>query len=197
MTKSRLEAFSDGVMAIIITIMVLEIKVPHGSGLLDLVPLIPVFVSYLLSFVFVAIYWGNHHHLLHAGHHVNSEVMWSNTLLLFWLSLIPFSTGWMGEHFLDQWPLVCYAINLLMCGLAYSFLQRAVIKQHAKGTALTRALKQQENKGYLSLGCYVISIAATFLYPLVSYIMFFLVAVLWAIPDRHIEQALKEKQVHD
>ncbi|MDZ4821831.1 MAG: TMEM175 family protein [Flavobacteriales bacterium] len=162
MTKSRLEAFSDGVLAIIITIMVLEIKMPHGSGLHDLIPLFPVLASYVLSFVLVGIYWGNHHHLLHTVRHVNSAIIWSNMHLLFWLSLVPINTGWMGENFLSQWPIVIYAVNLLMCGFAYSFLQQAVMKQHAKGTPLTEALKKQEKNGYASLGIYLIAIAVAF-----------------------------------
>src|SRR5437667_10122327 len=127
MTKSRLEAFSDGVLAIIITIMVLELKIPHGSELKDLAPVVNVFISYLLSFVFIGIYWGNHHHLLHTVHHVNSNIIWSNMHLLFWLSLVPFTTGWMGENHFDELPVAIYAINLLLCGIAYYILQKTIM----------------------------------------------------------------------
>jgi uncharacterized membrane protein len=158
MTKTRLEAFSDGVIAIIITIMVLELKVPHGDTIADLKPLALVFLSYILSFVFIGIYWGNHHHLLHTVHHVNSKIIWSNLHLLFWLSIIPFTTAWMGENHFTQLPVAVYAINLLCCAIAYYFLQQTIMLHYTHSTKLIEALKKQSKKGYLSLAMYILSI---------------------------------------
>ncbi len=192
MTKTRLEAFSDGVIAIIITIMVLELKVPHGITLDDLKPLIPVFLSYILSFVFVGIYWGNHHHLLHTVHHVTGNIIWSNLHLLFWLSLIPFTTAYMGENHFEKLPVALYAIDLLFCGFAFNILQRAIVCHYTHPTKLTEALAKQNKKGYISLVCYLISIPMAFYYPIISAILFAIVSVLWIIPDKNIEKALEE-----
>ena len=192
MTKSRLEAFSDGVLAIIITIMVLELKIPHSPELSSLAPLLPVFLSYLLSFVFIAIYWGNHHHLLHTIHHVNSRIIWSNMNLLFWISLIPFSTGWMGENHFEQLPVALYAVNLLLCAIAYYTLQMTIMKHHTLPEKLVSALKKQEKKGYTSLFLYIVSIPTAFVNPLISEIIFIVVAIMWIIPDRNIERALRD-----
>jgi uncharacterized membrane protein len=192
MTKTRLEAFSDGVIAIIITIMVLELKVPHGSTLADLQGLGITFLCYILSFVFIGIYWGNHHHLLHTVHHVNSKIIWSNLHLLFWLSVIPFTTAWMGENHFDQLPVAVYAINLLCCAIAYYFLQQTIMAHYTHSTKLSEALKKQEKKGYASLGMYILSIVFAFILPVVSAILFVTVAVWWIIPDKNIERALKE-----
>ena len=143
MTKSRLEAFSDGVLAIVITIMVLEMKIPHGSALQDLKPLFPVFISYVISFAFIAVYWGNHHHLLHSAHRVNSRIIWSNMLLLFFLSLIPFSSGWMGENHFEKVPVALYAFNLLLCAIAYYLLQNAILMDLPESNLLVQALKNK------------------------------------------------------
>lgn len=193
MTKSRLEAFSDGVFAIIITIMVLEIKVPHEIGLSAIFRLYPVFLSYLLSFVFISIYWGNHHHLLHTLHSVNSKVIWSNMHLLFWLSLIPFSTGWMGENHFEKYPVMLYGINLLLCAIAYYLLQKTIMSYHIHKSPLGEALKKQEKKGILSLLLYISSVPAALLHPAISEIIFVTVAILWVIPDKNIEKSLEEK----
>ena len=192
MNKTRLEAFSDGVFAIIITIMVLEIKVPHESTMSALLELWPVFMSYLLSFVFVCIYWGNHHHLLHTVHHVNSDIIWSNMHLLFWLSLVPFTTGWMGENHFQELTVAAYAVNLLLCGIAYYILQKTIMKHHTFTEKLAEAMKKQEKKGMASLVLYIISVAAAFYNPLISEIIFIVVSIMWVIPDRNIEKALSD-----
>jgi uncharacterized membrane protein len=192
MTKGRLEAFSDGVLAIIITIMVLELKVPHGSSLADLSPLFTIFICYIMSFVFVGIYWGNHHHLLHTVHHVNSKIIWSNMHLLFWLSIIPFSTAWMGENHFSKLPVAIYGTNLLCCAIAYYILQKVIMSHYTHNTNLTEALKKQEKKGIISLGLYVLSVVFAFVYPTVSAIIFATVSVMWVLPDKNIENAFKE-----
>jgi len=192
MTKTRLEAFSDGVIAIIITIMVLELKVPHGDLLQDLQPLVNIFICYVLSFVFIGIYWGNHHHLFHTVHHVNSKIIWSNMHLLFWLSLVPFSTAYMGENHFARLPVAVYAINLIGCAISYTILQEIIMSHHTHSTKLAEALKKQEKKGFLSLALYFLSIVFAFIYPVISAVIFFVVAVIWVVPDKNIENALKE-----
>jgi uncharacterized membrane protein len=167
MTKTRLEAFSDGVIAIIITIMVLELKVPHEVTLSALFKLLPVFISYLLSFIFVGIYWGNHHHLLHTVHHVNSKIIWANMGLLFFLSLIPFTTGWMGENNFLHLPVALYSFNLLCCAVAFYVLQNVIMAHHTHSTSLILALKKQEKKGMLSLLLYIAAVVAAYFYPLI------------------------------
>ncbi len=194
MTKTRLEAFSDGVLAIIITIMVLELKVPHEASWHALAELAPVFVSYLLSFVFVGIYWGNHHHLLHTVHHVTTKIIWANMGLLFTLSLIPFSTAWMGENHFEKIPVAFYALNLLLCAVSFYFLQIAIMSHYTHSTKLIEALKKQEKKGFLSLILYISSFAAAFFYPLVSAALIVITAIIWIIPDPNIEKALEEKE---
>jgi uncharacterized membrane protein len=191
MTKTRLEAFSDGVLAIIITIMVLELKIPHGEMLSDLKPLVNIFISYAMSFIFIGIYWGNHHHLLHTVHHVNSKIIWANMHLLFWLSVIPFSTGWMGENHFGQMPVAVYGINLLLCAVSYFILQKVIMSHYIQSTELIEALKKQEKKGMLSLMLYILCVVSAFFYPLISAILIVAVAVLWIIPDKNIEKALK------
>lgn len=195
MTKARLEAFSDGVMAIIITIMVLELRVPHGVSLSDIKPLIPLFLSYILSFIFIGIYWGNHHHLLHTVHHVNSKIIWANLHLLFWLSLIPFATAYMGENQFNNLPVAIYGIDLLMCAIAYQILHKTIIAHYTHSSKLGQALNKQGFKGYVSLASYLLGIPLAFYFPLVSALLFVFVAVLWIIPDKNIEKALKEN--HD
>ena len=186
MGKTRLEAFSDGVMAIIITIMVLELKVPHGTEVTTLVPLIPVFLSYVLSFIYVGIYWNNHHHLLHAAHQVSGRVLWANLHLLFWLSLIPFVTGWMGENHFAEWPAALYGVVLFMCGTAYYILAHSLIAHHGKDSTLAAAFGN-DYKGMVSVALYAIAIPLSFVSTLLAMAIYVLVAAIWFIPDRRIE----------
>jgi uncharacterized membrane protein len=193
MGKGRLEAFSDGVIAIIITIMVLELRVPHGDETAAhpgaLKPLVPVFVSYVLSFVHVAIYWNNHHHMLHASKHVNGAILWANTHLLFWLSVVPFVTAWMGENHFARWPVALYGFVLLMAGVAYTILARALVRRHGRDSPLGTALGE-DVKGRLSLVLYAGAIPLAFLNRWISLTVYFVVAVMWLIPDRRIERVL-------
>ena len=191
MGKGRLEAFSDGVIAIIITIMVLELKVPHGAELDVLRPLIPVFVSYVLSFVFIGIYWNNHHHMLHAAGKVNGRILWANLHLLFWLSLIPFVTGWMGENHFAALPVALYGAVLLMAGLAYFALARALAAHHGKDSKLALALGK-DTKGKASVAIYAAAVPLSFVNPWIAFAMYIVVAILWFIPDRRIERAFAE-----
>jgi uncharacterized membrane protein len=191
MKKGRLEAFSDGVFAIIITIMVLELHVPHGDDIHDLLPMLPIFVSYLLSFVNVGIYWNNHHHMLYATERVNGAVLWANLHLLFWLSLIPFTTAWMGENHFARWTVVLYGTILILCGLAYVILCRLLIKEAGPESPLAVALGN-DWKGSLSIVVYVVAIGAAFVDPRISLGIFFTVEVIWFIPDRRIEKRVKE-----
>lgn len=194
MTKGRLEAFSDGVIAIIITIMVLELKVPHEASWHALGELWPVFLSYVMSFVFVGIYWGNHHHLLHTIHHVTGQIIWSNMTLLFFLSLIPFTTAWMGENHFENIPVMVYAINLLFCAIAFYLLQTSIMSHYTHSSKLIEALKKQEKKGYLSLFLYIISIPCGYYLPWLAAGLFAFTAIIWLIPDKNIEAALKEEK---
>jgi uncharacterized membrane protein len=186
MTKGRMEAFSDGVLAIIITIMVLEMKVPHGSTLSALKPLLPVFVSYVLSFINIGIYWNNHHHMLHAAHKVNGSVLWANMHLLFWLSLVPFVTGWMGENNFTTITVALYGLVLLMAGVAYYFLAHCLTDLHGKDSAFTKALGS-DTKGKLSVGIYAVGIALCFVQPLIGLVLYFFVAFMWFAPDKRFE----------
>ena len=192
MQKTRLEAFSDGVIAIIITIMVLEFKMPHEKGWEALKPLLPVFISYVLSFIYVGIYWGNHHNLLHTVKKVNGWIMWANLHLLFWLSLLPFATSWMGENFYESFSEAFYGFILLMCGFAYDLLRRAIEKIHSNNEQLQCIYANQRTKGYVSLGAYIASIPLAFVHPLISFFLFVFVAILWFIPDKNIEKVLNE-----
>jgi len=187
----RLEAFSDGVIAIIITIMVLELKVPHGAELDVLRPLIPVFISYVLSFVFIGIYWNNHHHMLHAAEKVNGRILWANLHLLFWLSLIPFVTGWMGENHFAALPVALYGAVLLMAGLAYFVLARALAAHHGSDSKLAMALGK-DSKGIASLVLYAAAVPLSFVNPWIAFAMYVVVAVIWFIPDRRIERVIAE-----
>jgi uncharacterized membrane protein len=189
MGKGRLEAFSDGVMAIIITIMVLEIKVPHGDTLNDLRPLLPVLLSYILSFVYVGIYWNNHHHMLHATTTVTGAMLWANLHLLFWLSLFPFATGWMGENHFTALPTALYGAVLLMAAIAYYLLERTIIRAQGPASILQQAVGR-DWKGKLSPLLYVTAIVATLLSPVISQMIFVAVALIWLIPDRRIENVL-------
>jgi uncharacterized membrane protein len=187
--KGRLEAFSDGVLAIIITIMVLEMKVPHGATLDALAPIVPVFLSYILSFVYIGIYWNNHHHMLHTTTRVSGLVLWANLHLLFWLSLFPFVTGWMGENHFAPIPSAVYGAVLLAAASAYWLLQHAIIASHGKDSVLKRAIGS-DWKGKLSLLLYVCGIAATFVTPWLGQAIYVLVALIWIVPDRRIERSL-------
>ena len=189
MTKTRMEAFSDGVVAIIITIMVLELKVPHQTDLNSLRPLIPVFLSYVMSFVFVGIYWSNHHHLLQVVKHVSGPVLWANLHLLFWLSLIPFVTGWMGENHFAQWPVALYGIILLGAAIAYFILAQSLVKLHGKESALAAALGA-DFKGKISMVACLVAIPLAFVHPLLACALYISVALTWLIPDRRIEKKL-------
>jgi uncharacterized membrane protein len=193
MGKGRMEAFSDGVIAIIITIMVLELKVPHreeGSArMTDLVPLLSVFVSYVLSFIFVAIYWNNHHHMLHASRHVNGAILWANVHLLFWLSLVPFVPAWMGENHFAALPVALYGGVLLMCGAAFTVLARMLVRLHGPDSTLATALGA-DVKGWLSLVLYACAIPLAFVDRWIALGMYFCVAAMWLIPDRRIERTI-------
>ncbi len=188
MTKGRLEAFSDGVLAIIITIMVLEIKVPHGDHEFKaLIPLLPIFFSYLLSFIYLAIYWNNHHHLLHSAVKISGGIMWANMHLLFWLSLLPFVTGWMGENDFAPNTLFLYGIVLLMSAAAYFILQKLIIKKNGKNSRLSEAIGK-DIKGKISLVLYLIAISVAFISPMLSGIIYASVAIIWMIPDKRLER---------
>jgi uncharacterized membrane protein len=189
MGKGRLEAFSDGVLAIIITIMVLELKVPHGAEFEALKELGPVFLSYVLSFVFVGIYWNNHHHLFHAVKTVSAGILWSNLHLLFWLSLLPFTTGWMGENHFASLPVATYGLNVLLCAIAYTILLRSIIATQGKDSAFAKAVGK-DRKGIVSLICYVLAIPLAFYLPLASGVLFAVVSLIWFIPDRRMEKAI-------
>jgi uncharacterized membrane protein len=189
MNKGRLEAFSDGVIAIIITIMVLEMKVPQGRNLQTLVPLVPVFLSYVLSFVYVGIYWNNHHHMLHATTQVTGAMLWANLHLLFWLSLFPFATGWAGENHSAPAPSALYGVVLLMAGVAYWLLQQTIIAAEGPGSLLKQAVGR-DWKGKLSPVLYLVGTAVSFRSPWLGQAIYAFVALLWLIPDRRIEHAL-------
>jgi uncharacterized membrane protein len=193
MSKGRLEAFSDGVIAIIITIMVLEMKVPHGDSLKDLAPLLPVFLSYVLSFVYVGIYWNNHHHMLHACTAVTGAVLWANLHLLFWLSLFPFATGWMGENHFTAGPTMLYAVVLLMAALAYYILQQGIIRAQGEHSILKKAVGR-DWKGKLSPALYLAAIVTALWSPQFAQALLVVVALIWLIPDRRIEQVLPEQE---
>ena len=192
MSKGRLEAFSDGVLAIIITIMVLELRPPREADIDELVPLIPKLLSYLLSFVFVAIYWNNHHHLWQAVRRVNGAVLWANMHLLFWLSLIPFATGWMGETYFGAWPVAIYGIVLLMAAIAYFIMTRVLLASHPTDSALAVALGS-DFKGKFSVLTYFVAIPLAFFEPYVSCGIYVLVALVWLVPDRRFERTLSDE----
>jgi uncharacterized membrane protein len=193
MGKGRLEAFSDGVIAIIITIMVLEMKVPHGESIEALLPLLPIFLSYVLSFVYVGIYWNNHHHMLHASTRVSGSVLWANLHLLFWLSLFPFATGWMGENHFAPIPSALYGVVLLMAAIAYWILQQTLIAINGQTSVLKSAVGN-DWKGKLPPVVYLAAIASTFWVQWVAQALYVLVALLWLVPDRRIEHVLQQKE---
>jgi uncharacterized membrane protein len=189
MSKSRMEAFSDGVFAIIITIMVLELKIPHGMNFNSLVPLIPKFLSYLLSFIFIAIYWNNHHHLCQAIERVNGRILWANIHLLFWLSLIPFVTGWMGENNFAPTPVAMYGVVLLLDAIAYFILTLALKAHHSEDSKLVKALGS-DFKGKISVAIYAVAIPLAFLNSLIAASLYILVALMWLIPDKRFERII-------
>jgi uncharacterized membrane protein len=189
LNRNRLEAFSDGVIAIIITIMVLELKVPHDADVAALRPLVPTLLSYALSFVFLGIYWTNHHHLLHAIQRVNGAVLWANLHLLFWLSLIPFVTGWIGETHFAAWPVALYGVVLVMAGVAYFVLTRVLISLHGQDSVLAVAVGR-DVKGLVSLFIYVAAIPLAFVDPRLACLLYVTVAVMWLVPDRRIEKRM-------
>jgi uncharacterized membrane protein len=191
MGKTRLEAFSDGVIAIIITIMVLELKVPHGAELAQLQELWPIFFSYVLSFLYIGIYWNNHHHLLHTVKHVSAGILWANLHLLFWLSLVPFSTGWMGENHFGQWPVFVYAFNMFMAAISYTILVFRIKAAHGAGSDIDRAIGS-DTKGKISLAGYVAAMVASYFWPMLALSIAVAIAIMWFIPDRRIERILSE-----
>ena len=191
MTKGRLEAFSDGVIAVIITIMVLELKVPHGAEATALTPLAATFLTYVLSFVFTAIYWNNHHHLLHAVHHVTGGTLWANMHLLFWLSLVPFVTGWMDENHFAPITVAAYGFVLLCAGIAYFILTRVLLATHGHNSLLAQALGS-DFKGKVSLVLYLAAVALAFVQTWISLALYVLVALMWLVPDRRFERLLSE-----
>ncbi|MBV8030495.1 MAG: DUF1211 domain-containing protein [Betaproteobacteria bacterium] len=191
MTKGRLEAFCDGVMAVIITIMVLEMKVPHGASLEAIAPVLPVFLTYILSFVFVGIYWSNHHHMFHAVHHVDGAVLWANLHLLFWLSLVPFVTGWMGENHFQPLPVLAYGVVLLGAALAYDLVVRSLLRVHDRDSVIARAYRR-DVKGNASVAIYVGSVLVAWFVPWLACLGYVAVALIWIVPDRRFERLLKE-----
>jgi uncharacterized membrane protein len=196
MHKTRLEAFSDGVMAVLITVLVLELKVPHGHELQALTAVAPVFCVFVLSFVFLGIYWNNHHHLLHATERINGGILWANLHLLFWLSLIPFTTGWMGESHLAAWPTALYGVVLLAAGLAYLILQNSIVKHQGPHSLLAKAIGQ-DRKGKASALSYAVAVALAFVQPVASAVIYALVAMMWLVPDRRIESMFRSNERAD
>jgi len=198
MSKSRLEAFSDGVFAIIITIMVLELKAPHEPNLESLKPLIPVFLSYILSFIYVGIYWNNHHHLFQVVRHIKGGTLWANLHLLFWLSLVPFITNWVGDTNFAAWPVSIYGVVLFMAGLAYWILVQVLLRYEGPGSPLAIAVGR-DFKGRLSLVIYLTAVLLAFAHPLIACGLYTLVAAMWLVPDRRIERTLKHRghEIHD
>ena len=188
MKSLRLEAFSDAVIAIIMTIMVLELKIPHGADLEALRPLLPIFLVYLMSFIYLAIYWNNHHHMLQVTESVNGKVLWANMHLLFWLSLIPFTTGWMGENHFGPLPTAVYGVVLLGAAVAYTILQTAIVRHHEGKNQLLAQAVGNDLKGKLSIAMYVLAIIAAFIHHTISHVLYAAVAIMWLVPDRRIEE---------
>lgn len=191
MKTQRLEAFSDGVLAIILTIMVLELKIPHGDSWADIQPLVPVLLSYILSFVYIGIYWNNHHHMLHVTRHANGAMLWANLHLLFWLSLVPFTTGWMGENHFAVIPTAAYGIVMLGAGVAYWVLQRTIIRSQGANSSLAKLIGR-DLKGKLSPLLYTVAIGCAFIHPALAGFFYVAVAIMWLLPDRRIELHLNE-----
>lgn len=194
MKTTRLEAFSDGVIAIIITIMVLELRVPHGASLVALKPLIPLFVSYVLSFIYLGIYWNNHHHMLHTVQRTTGGILWANLHLLFWLSLVPVTTGWMGENLLHELPTALYGVVLLMAGVAYFILQNVIIRAQGAHSTLAKAIGI-DWKGKASVALYTSAVGIALVCPWVAYAIYVVVAIMWLVPDRRIERLISATEV--
>jgi uncharacterized membrane protein len=194
--KGRVEAFSDGVIAIIITIMVLEMKVPHGADIALLKPLIPVFMSYVLSFIYVGIYWNNHHHIMQVVRSVNGTILWANLHLLFWLSLIPFVTGWMGENHFAKWPVSCYGVVLIMNGIAYTILAKALVRHHGENSLIAKAIGD-DWKGKISIIIYAVAIGFSWINATVGFVLYAVVAAIWFIPDKRIENTLSHEEIEN
>jgi uncharacterized membrane protein len=195
MTRARLEAFSDGVIAILITIMVLELKIPHGSTLEALRPILPIFMAYVLSFTILGIYWNNHHHMFHVVDHVNGAILWANLHLLFWLSLIPVTTGWMGDNALAPWPTAVYGVVLWLSGIAYNILVRTIIRHEGPNSRLAQAVKR-DVKGKASIAIYFVALPLAFVRPWIAQTLYALVAMMWLVPDRRIESRIQHER-HD
>lgn len=193
MGKSRLEAFSDGVIAIIITIMVLELKAPEGANWQALEPLLPKFMSYILSFIFIGIYWNNHHHLMHLVKQISAGIMWANLNLLFWLSLVPFTTAWVGENHFEPFPVALYATLFDLCGVAYTILQITIERCHKEDTGLKDIMQRQKGRGMGSLFLYTAAIPLAYVNTWISGILFIMVAAMWIIPDKKIETLVSNK----
>ncbi|MBK9177418.1 MAG: DUF1211 domain-containing protein [Flavobacteriales bacterium] len=193
MTTNRLEAFSDGVLAIIITIMVLEMKVPKETSLSALLKLWPVFMSYVLSFVYIAIYWNNHHHLLHATRSVNGRILWANLHLLFWLSLVPFTTGWMGENHFTALPTALYGLVLFFAAFAYWLLQSAIVSADGRDGVLARAFGK-DLKGKSSIALYAVAVLGAYWQPILAWVLYVMVALIWLVPDRRIERIIRKAE---
>ena len=191
MNTSRLEAFSDGVLAIIITIMVLEIKVPEGPEIASLKPLLPKILSYIISFIYVGLYWNNHHHLFQAIQKINGKILWANLFLLFSLSLLPFTSGWMGENHFDKTPVALYGVNLIICAIAFLILEREAIAFEGKDSTIGKAL-QFKTKEIISVVLYLAGIAISFFFPIISILCYTIVALVWIIPDKRIEKILNQ-----
>ena len=191
MTKSRMEAFSDGVVAILITIMVLELRVPSGSSLADITPLGPIFLSYVLGFVNLGIWWNNHHHLLQAAHHVDGRILWANLHLLFWLSLVPWTTAWMGENDFAPLPVALVGADLLLAGFAYNLLVRSLVRHEGRASTIAEAIGR-DSKGYISLAAYGSAIPIAFVAPWLSVGLYIVVAAVWFVPDLRIERRIED-----
>ncbi|MDR1722108.1 MAG: TMEM175 family protein [Methanobrevibacter sp.] len=189
MNKNRLESFSDAVLAIILTIMVLELKAPTGSEISALTPIVPIFLGYVLSFLYIGIYWNNHHHLIKATKKVSGSILWINLILLFWLSLLPFTTAWMSEHYFAKWPTIIYGFILLMASISYFILQNAIIKNEGEESIIKKALGK-DHKGKISVILYLVAMCAAVISTQISHTIFVVVALMWIIPDRRIEKVL-------
>ncbi len=197
MTSNRLEAFSDAVIAIVMTIMVLELKIPHGADFAALGPLLPIFLTYVLSFVYLAIYWNNHHHMLQATESVSGKVLWANMHLLFWLSMVPFATGWMGENHFAPLPTAVYGVVLLCAAIAYTILQTTIVRHHDGENELLASAVGNDVKGKFSIAIYIVAILAAFLHQSISHALYIVVAVMWLVPDRRIEEKIERGRGDD
>ena len=191
MNSTRLEAFSDAVIAILMTIMVLELRIPHGADFESIYPLLPVFLTYVLSFIYLGIYWNNHHHMLQATNSVNGKVLWANMHLLFWLSLVPFVTGWMGENHFAPLPTAIYGVILLCCAIAYTILQTTIVRHHNGENELLARAVGRDQKGKISIVLYLVAIGSAFLHQSIAHVLYVTVALIWLVPDRRIESKIE------